>query len=237
MATQDRIGAPPHLNGRHLHTYESIFRHPANHNLEWHDVQSLLAAVADVAVGNNGSLQVTRNGQSVTLHAPKHKDVAAVEDLLAIRHFLEKSSETATVLPVAKGAHLLVVIDHHEAKIYRTELNGAVPQQFVPYDPHGFGRHLVSGNEETDGKRRLERKSFYESVAATLRGAEQILIFGHGTGESSSMDQLLADLKRNHGDVAKHIIGSLVVDTGHQTEDQLLDQARQFFVAKNVSKR
>ena len=231
MTTQDRLKSLPHLNGRHQHTYEAIFRHPAAHNLEWHDVRSLLAALADVAEGHNGALQVTRNGQTVTLHAPKHKDVASVEDLLAIRHFLEQSGESAILPPVAPGTHLLVVIDHHEAKIYRTELHGAVPQQLVPYDPHGFGRHLRSDTEETDGKRKPERKSFYEAIAATLRGADRILIFGSGTGESSAMEQLLADLKHNHRDVAKHVVGSVVVDAHHLTEGQLLAQAREFFAS------
>jgi hypothetical protein len=154
--------------------------------------------------------------------------------VLAIRHFLEKSGETAIHTPVAPSAHLLVVIDHHEAKIYRTELRGAVPQQLVPYDPHGFGRHLCSDTEETDGKRKPERKSFYEAIAATLRGADQILIFGHGTGESSAMAQLLADLKRNHSDVAKRIVGSMVTDGNHTTEGQLLAKAREFFAVANA---
>jgi len=38
--------------------------------------------------------------------------------------------------------HLLVVIDHQEARIYRTEVNGAVPVSIVPYDPHGYRKHL-----------------------------------------------------------------------------------------------
>ena len=86
---------PPKLNGRHQRTYEAIFRHPAAHNLEWHDVRSLLDALADVVEGQNGAIQVTRNGHLVALHAPKHKDVATVEVLMAIRHFLEKSGEIA----------------------------------------------------------------------------------------------------------------------------------------------
>ena len=234
MTTQDRPIAQPHLNGRHQNTYEAIFRHPAAHNLEWHDVRSLLDALADVTERHNGSLHVTRNGHVGNLHAPKHKDVATVEDLLAIRHFLEQSSEPATAPPMTPGTHLLVVIDHHEAKIYRTELHGAVPQQFVPYDPHGFGRHLQSRIEETDGKRRPERKSFYEAIAATLRGADRVLIFGSGTGESSAMEQLLTDLKHNHRDVAEHVVGSIVIDGHHRTEGQLLAQAREFFASKTV---
>ncbi len=234
MTTQNQLKTSPHLNGRHQHTYEAIFRHPAAHNLEWHDVRSLLDALGEVVEGNNGAIHVKRNGQMVTLHTPKHKDVATVEDLLAIRHFLEKSGDAVTVPPVVPGTHLLVVIDHHEAKIYRTEMEGAIPQQLVPYDPHGFRQHLHSDNEMTDGKRAPERKSFYEAIATTLRGADQILIFGSGTGESNAMEQLLTDLRHNHSDVAKHIVGSVVIDGHHHTEGQLLAKAREFFAAKAV---
>ncbi len=141
----------------------------------------------------------------VTLHGPKHKAVATVEDVLAIRRVLE-----------------------------HTKLQGAVPQQIVPYAPHGFGRHLRSDTEEIDGKREPERKSFYEAIAATLRGADRILFFGHGTGESSAMEQLIADLKHNHSDVAKHIVGSIVVDGQRLTEGQLRAEAREFFASKGA---
>ena len=234
MTTRERPQAPADLNGRHQQTYDAIFAHPAAHNLEWHDVRSLLAALADVTEGHKGSLRVTRNGQTAILHAPNHKDVASVEDLLAIRHFLERSGETASLPTVAPGVHLVVFIDHQEAKIYRTELQGAVPQQLVPYDPHGYGRHLRSENPETDGRRVQERNSYYEAVAAALRDAEQILIFGSGTGESSAMEHLLAELKHNHSDVAKHIVGTILVDEHHLTEGQLLAQARAFFALKGV---
>ena len=129
--------------------------------------------------------------------------------------------------------HLLVIIDHHEARVYRTEVHGAVPVRIAPYDPHGYGKHLHSAHEWTDGKRQPERKSFYEAVAKTLRGAEQVLLFGSGTGKSSAMDQLMADLKAHHADVAEKVVGSVVVDAHHTTENQLLAKAREFYADYN----
>ena len=131
------------------------------------------------------------------------------------------------------ASHLLVVIDHQEAKVYRTEIHGSVPARIVPYDPHGYGRHLHSAHEWTDGKSLPERKSFYEAVAKTLRGAEQVLLFGSGTGKSSAMDQLMADLKAHHADVAEKVVGSVVVDAHHTTENQLLAKAREFYADYN----
>ena len=129
--------------------------------------------------------------------------------------------------------HLLVVIDHQEAKVYRTEVVGAVPERIAPYDPHGHGRHLHSAHEWTDGKRPPERKSYYEAVAKTLRGAEQVLLFGSGKGRASAMEQLLADLKDHNPDVAEKIVGSVIVDAHHTTEDQLLAKAREFYAEFN----
>ena len=129
--------------------------------------------------------------------------------------------------------HLLVVIDHQEARVYRTEVHGAGPASIVPYDPHGYRKHLHSAHEWTDGKRPPERKSYYEAVVKTLRGAEQVLLFGSGTGRSSAMEQLLADLKDHHPDVAEKIIGSVIVDAHHTTEDKLLAKARDFYAEYN----
>ncbi|OWK39816.1 hypothetical protein [Fimbriiglobus ruber] len=110
--------APPDLNGRHRHTYETLFRHPTAQNLEWHDVVSLLGALADVVEGHNGSFHVTRNGHEITLQHPKHKDIPAL-DVLAVRHFLEESNEAEGSAPDLPGIRLLVVIDHGEATIHR----------------------------------------------------------------------------------------------------------------------
>ena len=133
--------------------------------------------------------------------------------------------------PAAEGVNLLVVIDHRKACIYRTELHGSVPQRITPYDPGGFGRHLHYVQDDSTGQRKPERKSFYEAVARTLRGAEKVLLFGSGTGSGSAMEQLLADLKRHHADVAGRIVGTVVVDESHLTENQLLAKAREFYAA------
>ena len=47
------------------------------------------------------------------------------------------------------------------------------------------------------------------------------------------MEQLVADLTAHHHDVAEKIIGTLVVDAHHTTEDQLLAHARAFYAEFN----
>jgi microcystin degradation protein MlrC len=59
-------------------------------------------------------------------------------------------------------------------------------------------------------------------------------MFGSGTGKSSAMYHLLADLKAHHPDVAAKVVGSVVVDAHHTTEGELLAHARKFYSEFNA---
>ena len=137
---------------------------------------------------------------------------------------LDHHNDSAPIQPVAAGLHLFVVISHHEALVYKAELHGSVPQQVIPYNPEGLGRH-----DDSRGPRKPEGNSFYEAVAKTLQGAEKILLFGSGTGTSSAMEQLVVELKHFHADIAKRIVGTIVIDESHLSEDVLLAKAREFY--------
>jgi hypothetical protein len=218
------------MSGTHQATYKALFQHPAARNLQWHDVRSMLNSIADVEEEHNGNLRFTRHGETLTVHPPKHKDLSDIEELMKIRHFLERSA-VPDLATVAEGTHLLVVIDHREARIYQTELHGSVPERIMPYDPDGLHRHLHYVADENNGQRQPELKAFYEAVAQTLKGAEKVLIFGSSTGASSAMENLLVDLKDHHPDLAQKVIGTVIVNEQHMTEDQLLAQARSFYAA------
>lgn len=216
------------MNKHHQHTYDAIFQHPIAHDLPRRDVTAMLGELAQVTEEPNGNLKATRNGQTLVLHASQDKNITATDELMSIRHFLDRSAGTTAETPEAAG-HILVVIDHREARIYKAEVHGAVPQRISPYDPHGFGRNLHYVQDDSNGQRKPERKSFYEAIAKTLRTATNILLIGSGTGASSAMEQLLADLQKNHPDVARGVDGTLTLDTQHLSEDQLLAKAREFY--------
>lgn len=220
------------LTGTHEKIYQRLFQHPMQHNLQWKDVHSMLNAMADVQVveDNSGNLKITRNDQSLVLHRPRGKDLADKRELMQVRHFLERS-ESPRPPPTVAVANLLVVIDHREARVYSAEPRGSIPQRIVPYDPFGFGRALHYNQDDSNGQRKPEQRSFYEAVAKTLEGTGQIRMFGTGTGASSAMEQLLANLKQHHHEIAKRVVGSVTVDEHHLTEDQLLAKARELFAA------
>jgi hypothetical protein len=214
-----------HLPAEHQLTYDQLFQHPIARNLEWRHLRTLLASLADTVEEHAENVKFTRNGQTLVVHPPRRKDFSDVQELMKIRHFLETSSFPAAGAAV-DGAHMLVVIDHRMARVYQTDVRGAVPQQIVPFDRNGTGRHLHHVETDATGQRKPEQRSFYAAVAKTLGNAENILVFGCGTGASSAMDQLLAELRENHQDIARRVVRTVVVNEPHLTEDQLLARAR-----------
>jgi hypothetical protein len=131
----------------------------------------------------------------------------------------------------ADEAHWLLVIDHHEARIFRSEMKDSVPQQILPHKPEDYFRHAHNSKDFARGREKPDPNSFFEPVARALQAAGRILIFGTGTGTSSEMEQFSAWLGQHHPEVARRVIGSAVVDEKHMTEGQLLAKARDFYLA------
>lgn len=221
----------PSLTRHQQGTYDAIFQHPIARHLNRRAVHDMLGVLAEVTEEHNGNLKAVRNGQTLVLHATRERIVSAKDELMQIRRFLERSRDPAEALPPDAG-HRLVVIDHREARVYRAEMHGTLPQRIVPIDPQGFGRNLHYVQDDSNGQRKPERRSFYRAVANALRGAAQILLFGSGTGAASAMEQLRAELRKNHPEVAGRVVGSIVLDAQHLTENQLLAKAREFYQAQ-----
>lgn len=209
------------LTGSHLRTYNAIFQHPISHNLGWRDVHALFSRVGEVAEEPNGNLRVTRNGQSIVLHPARTKDVTDMKEMMALRHFLERS-EAAPPLGAEKDAQWLLVIDQHKALIFRAEIAHGAPLQIR-------SQALDDDFRPAHDQKKPSQAGYFEPVAKALQTEGQILIFGSGTGESSEMDQFTAWLRVHHPEVAKRIVGSQVVDQHHLTGDQLLAKAREFY--------
>jgi hypothetical protein len=223
------------LTGLHLRTYERIFQHPISHNLEWRDVHALLDKLGETVHEHNGNLKVTRNGQVLVLHTARNKDVAEMGELMSLRHFLERS-EQAPESKNEKEVHWLLVIDHHEARIFHVEVSGAVAQRILPQKAEDFFRHARDSKEVSRGQEKPDPNSFFEPVSKALQSSGPILIFGTGSGTSSEAEQFSAWLKIHHAEMAGRIIGLVAVDEHHLSESQLLAKAREFYELGPLSK-
>jgi len=222
--------SPASLTGSQLRTYNTIFQHPVSHNLEWRHVRTLLATLGEITEEPNGNLKVTRNAHVLVLHPSRTKDVAETDELMALRHFLEQSEPTPPGTD-ASETHWLVVIDHREARIFRTEMHGAIPQEILPHEPDDYFRHAHNSKDFSRGQEKPDLNSFFAPVAKALQAPGRILVFGTGKGTSSEMEQFIAWAERHHPELAKRIIGCLVVDEHHLSLDQLLAKAREFYAS------
>lgn len=83
------MGAPEHLNSHHRETVAQIFRHPTSHNIEWHQVLSLLNALGTVHETHKGNILVTVAGETETFE-PRHKDIDT-EQLASLRRLLRRT--------------------------------------------------------------------------------------------------------------------------------------------------
>ena len=222
--------SPGPLSGSQLRTYERIFQHPISHNLGWHDVLGMFRQLGTVEVEPNGNMKVTRNGQFTVLRPHHSKDVAEMEEVIALRHFLEltEAKPSATESP---GTHWLVVIDHHKARLFRSEMSGSIPQEILPYEPTEYFRHAHESRDFSRGKEKPDPNTFFAPVADALKAAGPIVIFGSGTGESSEMAQFTSCLKTHHPDISERVLGAITVDEQHLSEGQLLQRAREFYAS------
>ena len=82
-----------HLDGHHRATVEKIFQHPAGHNIEWHDVLSLLERVATVEREHDGRYRVTLGSETETLDAPRGHDIDT-QMVVDLRRMLEGAGIT-----------------------------------------------------------------------------------------------------------------------------------------------
>jgi hypothetical protein len=215
------------LTGTHLRTYNTIFQHPVSHNLEWRAVHSMFGKLGQIVEEPNGNFKVTRNGQILVLHPPRTKDVADADEVMGLRHFLERSG---VVKPTpARAVHWLLVIDHHEARVFRSEDYGSSPQTIQPHEPAAYFRHARHSKDFTRGEEKPDPNSFFEPVAKALGPSGAILIFGSGTGMSSEMEQFKAWLEVHNKDMAGRVVGYVTIDEHHTTDRQLFAKAREFY--------
>jgi hypothetical protein len=75
------------LDGHHRGTVDRLFRHPASHNIQWHDVVSLLQRVGSVTETHKNRYTVTLGEETYTFDATKSRDLSE-EQIVDLRRML-----------------------------------------------------------------------------------------------------------------------------------------------------
>ncbi len=85
------------LDHHHKLTVQKIYGHPLNHNIQWHDVASLLGRFGEVHESHRGNWALTRDGNTVTFGPNRHRDLSE-DQVIKVRHFLTDVGVTPETL-------------------------------------------------------------------------------------------------------------------------------------------
>jgi hypothetical protein len=78
---------PEHLSGHHRDTLLQIFQQDTNHNVEWHDVVSLLEEVGSIEQQHDDMFQFRIGEETEVLRRPSEKDIDG-QQLVDLRRIL-----------------------------------------------------------------------------------------------------------------------------------------------------
>ena len=78
---------PTKLDHHHRLTLQKVFGHPLNHNIQWHDVCSLLGRFGEVHETHRGNWAITVEGETVSFGSSRSRDLTE-DQVVKVRHFL-----------------------------------------------------------------------------------------------------------------------------------------------------
>jgi len=81
------------LDAHHRATLEKIFTHPLSHNIQWHDILSLVQSVAKVKAEHEGQYTVTLGAETKVFDAPRHHDIDE-QQVIDLRRMLRAAGIT-----------------------------------------------------------------------------------------------------------------------------------------------
>jgi hypothetical protein len=94
---------PEHIAGHHRDTLLQIFQHPTSHNVEWHDVISLLGAIGSIEERHDDMFVFRIGEEREVLKRPKDKDMDT-QQLVDLRRMLTSAGYDKVVAEFeAKG--------------------------------------------------------------------------------------------------------------------------------------
>jgi hypothetical protein len=88
------MAGTPKLDAHHRATVQRILDHPSGHNIEWHDVLSLLGQTGSVIEESDGLYKVTIGSETETFRAPRSGDIDD-QQVVDLRRMLRGAGITA----------------------------------------------------------------------------------------------------------------------------------------------
>ena len=223
------------VRGVDRRTLDAIFRHPLAHNLSWREVVNLFTAIGGSEEKHNGEFVFRVGDDTFTMKKPRTKDLTGPE-VTDLRHFLKRSgwspraSAPSEIDGAATATRLIVVIDHAGAKVYKIDRFVDGGHGATAYDPKHLLHHLQRKIRDEDRDETYpEDQQFFEQVADAVSAGGEIVVIGHGKGQSNEADHLSAYLQAHHKQSYARIVREIVADLPHLTTPELLELGRHAF--------
>jgi hypothetical protein len=223
------------VTGLDRRTLDAIFRHPLSHNLSWREVVSLFNAIGGAEEKHNAEFVFRVGDDTFAMKRPHNKDLTG-PDVMDLRHFLTRTgwSPSASAPPNADAAapelSLIVVIDRAGAKVYRIDRSVDGGHGVTAYDPKHLLHHLERKMHDEDRDETYpDDERFFEQVADAMSAGGEIVVIGHGKGQSNEADHLSAYLQSHHKQTYSRIVRKIVADLPGLTTQELLELGRHAF--------
>jgi len=226
--------AAPTPSGSHGRTLQAIFRHPLAHGLEWREVVALIDHIGRVEERSGDEFLFSVGAEHQFMRRPHHTKELGAPAVMALRHLLARAGWSASGAPKVGAAAssasppaLVAIIDSHEAQIWRIDLSrkadGSEPKVDA-YDPRRLLHHMVQKTHRLEhGKTSADDRTFLDAIAEALATGGQLVVIGHGVGDSNMAEQATAYLRSHHGETYGRIVKEIVADLPGLTTAQLLD--------------
>jgi hypothetical protein len=219
---------------KHLESvYQNLVNGKLPHNLSWNEAVELVEHLGGDVQPHGGDEFAFRVGSQRAFFKRPSTDDLGVEEVSRLRKFLKKPAPGSQVGELAQPGRMIVVIDHHAARVYQ-DLGGSRPADehtVRPYDPYNFHHHLIHRKEaHYRGERVPEENSFYEEIAKDITPANEIVLIGHATGKSNAADFLKEYLKTHHPDISRRVIATESADLSAVTEPEIEALAKRHLI-------
>jgi hypothetical protein len=231
--------------GSDRRTLDAIFRHPLSHGLAWREVVLLINAIGSADERHNGEFMLSVGEERLPMRRPHNKDLTGPE-VMEMRHFLTRAGWSPDAAAAPKGEmaqdgaapeapRLVIVIDHAGARIFRIDLADDDRHGITPHDPKHLLHHIEPKLRDADRDETYpEDTRFFDDIAAAVTPGGEIVIIGHGKGQSNEADHLSAYLKVHHKEAYGRIVTSLSADIPRLSLPELLELGRAGFAREAV---
>lgn len=217
----------------HLHHGLAVLRQSLMHgklprSIRWDEAIELIGHLGLVQPQGGERFAFTVGIERELFRRPHSGDLK-IHEVARLRKFLQKASGESARSQAVQRPTTVVVIDHHAARVFQ-DVDIGRPKSAVPielYDPYHFHDHLICRKDaHHQGDQVPEESSFYQEIVRALAPAKEIILIGHGVGQSSAVDALIDYLKKHHSDVLEQIKATTIADLSALTEPQIVTLAR-----------